>query len=268
MKHASRDLPRVIHTAMPVVIVSYLLANVAYYLVLPGAVIGQSNTVAVAFGTKVFGPIGGLIFALAVSLSCFGALNATSFTSGRLVYAAGKEGYLPSIFGTLGFRGGSSAPPRTRTPRPTPSLWSRITARLPARLRSNSDEPITRSWSKTPIYAMLLNATLTGVYIALGEFGTLLTFYGVAGYTFYFATVLGLVVLRVKEPDLERPYRTWVVTPICFCCVSLFLISRSVFSRPIETVVVCAFVGAGVPVWWWRRGRWPVVGWWKGRGGR
>lgn len=47
MKHASRDLPRVIHTAMPTVIISYLLANVAYYLVLPGAVIGQSNTVAV-----------------------------------------------------------------------------------------------------------------------------------------------------------------------------------------------------------------------------
>ena len=49
MKHASRDLPRVIHTAMPVVIVSYLLANVSYYLVLPGEVVGRSNTIAVVF---------------------------------------------------------------------------------------------------------------------------------------------------------------------------------------------------------------------------
>lgn len=47
MKHPSRDLPRVIHTAMPVVITSYLLANTAYYLVLSNAVISQSNTIAV-----------------------------------------------------------------------------------------------------------------------------------------------------------------------------------------------------------------------------
>lgn len=47
MKHPTRDLPRVIHTAIPIVIVSYLLANTAYYLVLPGAVISQSNTIAV-----------------------------------------------------------------------------------------------------------------------------------------------------------------------------------------------------------------------------
>lgn len=206
-----------------------------------------------AFGTKVFGSAGGLIFALTVSLSCFGALNATTFTSGRIVYAAGKEGYLPSIFGTLGFR--PSSAPRSRS-----SLWSRI---LPHASES-------MSWSRTPVYAMILNATLTACYISVGEFGTLLTFYGVAGYTFYFFTVLGLVILRVKEPALDRPYRTWIVTPIVFCCVSLFLVSRSVFGRPLQTAIVVLFVGAGVPVWWWRRGVWPsievwprVSAWWR-----
>ncbi|RPB16182.1 amino acid transporter [Morchella conica CCBAS932] len=260
MKNAKRDLPRVIHSAMPIVIASYLLANVAYYLVLPASTISQSNTIAVAFGTKVFGRIGGLVFALTVSLSCFGALNATTFTSGRLIYAAGKEGYLPPIFGTLGLR-----PPPTDIPRPTrlppsststPSLWSRTLSRIRPRSASSASSASAHHhpqqappWSKTPIYAMLLNATITCLYIAAGEFGTLLTFYGVAGYTFYFLTVLGLVVLRVKEPALERSYRTWVSTPIVFCCVSLFLVSRSVFGRPVQTLVVCAFVAAGVPVY-------------------
>ena len=41
---------------------------------------------------------------------------------------------------------------------------------------------------------MLLNATLTTAYILLGEFGSLLIFYGMAGYSFYFLTVLGLIV--------------------------------------------------------------------------
>jgi amino acid transporter len=103
---------------------------------------------------------------------------------------------------------------------------------------------------------MLLNSFLTALYISVGEFGTLLTFYGVAGYTFYFLTVLGLIVLRVKEPSLERPYRTWITTPIIFCCVSLFLISRGVFSSPLQSLVVVAFVVAGIPVYYWRVGGW------------
>lgn len=31
--------------------------------------------------------------------------------------------------------------------------------------------------------------------------------------------VLGLVILRVKEPMLERPYKTWIITPLIFCAV-------------------------------------------------
>lgn len=259
MRNPTRDLPRVIHTAMPIVIISYLLANVAYYFVLAGSVIGSSNTIAVAFGTKVFGPIGGVILAIVVFLSCFGALNASTFTSGRLVYAAGKEGYLPSIFGTLGFGTSSSSTPHPISEFSHPTLTSRILSFL----RLTPSEDRVSPWSKTPVYAMLLNALFATGYILVGEFGTLLTFCGVAGYTFYFLTVLGLIVLRYREPKLERPYKTWITTPLIFCCVSLFLISRSVFSSPLQSLVVCAFVAAGVPVYFWR-----VRGWRWGRGVR
>src|SRR2546421_673066 len=109
MRNPRRDLPLVIHTAMPLVIVSYVLANVAYFFVLPLDVIAGSNTVAVQFGFKVFGHIGALDLALAVALSCFGALNATTFTSGRLVYAAGKAGYIPSIFARIGLSSENSS---------------------------------------------------------------------------------------------------------------------------------------------------------------
>jgi amino acid transporter len=104
----------------------------------------------------------------------------------------------------------------------------------------------------TPINAMALNALLTSGYIVVGEFATLLTFCGVAGYTFYFSTVLGLIILRVREPYMERPYKTWITTPIIFCCVSLFLLSRAVFARPDQTLIVVAFVLAGIPVYFWR----------------
>ncbi|GME32097.1 Y+L amino acid transporter 2 [Neofusicoccum parvum] len=188
----ARDLPRVIHTSLPLVILSYLLANVAYFLVLPSATIESSNTVAISFGSQVLGPIGSLILALAVGGSCFGRFA-----------------------------------------------------------RAISDDV---GMFFTPINAMLLNAGLTAIYVVIGEFDTLVTFYGVAGYTFYFFTVLGLIVLRVREPELERPYKTWITTPIIFCCVSLFLVSRAVIAEPIQTLIVLAFILAGVPLYWWRIG--------------
>lgn len=233
---------------MPLVILSYLLANLAYIFVLPSAIISSSNTIAVQFGSVVFGPIGSFVFAIIVSASCLGALNATAFTSGRLVYAAGKEGFLPEILGRIGM--------------PCTSEDSGTRLRTPSRagkilLRFIGDEH--GSLGFTPINAMVFNALLCSAYIIVGEFGTLITFYGVAGYTFYFLTVLGLIVLRVREPYLERPYRTWISTPIIFCCVSLFLLSRAVFRQPIQTLIVLGFVVLGVGVYYWRV---------RGRGGR
>lgn len=242
-KNPSRDLPRVIHTAMPLVLLSYLLANVAYFFVLPKATIDNSNTVAVQFGSQIFGPIGSLILALIVSASCFGALNATTFTSGRLVYVAGREGYLPAVFGKIGI--GNPEIPSVGSLRKR-SWLSKTVARV------FGDDG---SLGFTPINAMVLNGVLCAGYIVVGEFEALITFSGVAGYTFYFLTVLGLIILRIRQPNLERPYRTWITTPIIFCCVSLFLVSRAVIARPFQTLIVLAFIVSGVPVYFWRVSR-------------
>ncbi|KAF2752721.1 amino acid transporter [Pseudovirgaria hyperparasitica] len=257
MVNPHRDLPRVIHTSIPIVIVSYILANVAYFFVLPMDVIESSNTVAVTFGAKVFGPVGAFFLALIVAGSCFGALNANCFTSGRLAYAAGQEGFLPSIFGKIGV--GSRTVVRLGSSRTLRSKG--IVARLMA------DEA---GLFFTPVNAMLLNTVLAAVYVVVGEFEALTTFYGVAGYIFYFFTVLGLIVLRVREPKLERPYKTWITTPIIFCCVSLFLLSRAVFAEPFKTLIVVGFMVAGVPVYFFRvarksrrEGDGQEKGWWR-----
>ena len=241
MVNPSRDLPRTIHTSLPLVIVAYILANLSYIFVLPLDMINASNTVAVAFGHTVYGPVGSLLLALTVSGSCFGALNATTFTAGRLVYSAGKEGYIPNMFATIGL---GQASQHMRLPRRSPK--SKKMARWFA------DE---QGFFYTPIFAMLLNAAITTVYIIIGDFTTLTTFYGVASYLFYFAAVVGLIILRVKEPELERPYKCWIVTPIVFCCVSLFLLSRAIFAKPFQALIVVVFIAAGVPLYWLRVGR-------------
>lgn len=242
-RNPSRDLPRVIHTAMPLVILCYVLANLAYFLVLPLSATSSSNTIAVLFGSKVFGPIGSLFLALIVSASCFGSLNSSTFTSSRLVYAASKEGYVPAFFGRVGV-GSNGMENRHVSSLRTRSWCTNALARW------FGDEDTGLFF--TPVNALVLNCILTVAYVIVGEFNTLLTFYGVAGYTFYFLTVLALIVLRAREPELERPYKTWITTPIIFCCVSIFLLSRAVISQPLQTLIVVAFVAAGVPVYYLR----------------
>ena len=243
-KSPSRDLPRVLHTAMPLVILSYILANMAYFFVLPLATIDKSNTVAVQFGSQVLGPSGALILALTVAASCFGALNASTFTSGRLTYVAGRENYIPAVFGKIGISNSEGRQQVNRLPR---RGW--ISKSLS---RACGDAA---GFGYTPINALILNALLAAAYVVVGQFNTLITFYGVAGYIFYFLTVLGLIVLRIREPNLERPYRTWITTPIIFCCVSLFLVSRAVFAQPLQTLIVLAFIVSGIPVYFWRIGK-------------
>jgi amino acid transporter len=235
---------------MPLIIVSYLLANMSYFFVLPIASINSSNAVAVLFGHQVFGPVGAVVLALVVAASCFGSLNSSTFSSSRLVYAAGKEGYIPDVFGQIGV--GSMRHPDGLAASATASAAnSPGRSWLARRLRLLVCDDDTAMFY-TPVWSLLLNAALTAVYVAVGEFATLVTFAGAAGYTFYFLTVLGLIILRIREPNLERPYKTWITTPIVFCCVSLFLLSRAVFANLVQTAVVVGFVLAGIPVYFFR----------------
>jgi len=209
MKHPEKNIPRVIHSSMAIVTTLFLLANLAYFAVLDKATVGRSNTVALDFGRALFGPIGGAVFAVMVAISCFGALNGSFFTSARLIYVAGREGYLPAMFG-----------------RHHKSL-------------------------KTPLNAMCLQAILTiGFIVFGGGFRSLINFAVVASWSAYFVTVLGLVILRVKEPMLERPYKTWIITPLTFCAVCLFLLCMPVIAAPLEALAALGFILAGIPVYY------------------
>lgn len=124
-------------------------------------------------------------------------MSGSFFTTGRLIYVAGKEGYLPALFGKL------------------------------------------HSTRRTPLNAMLLQAFLTSFFVLLGGgFRSLINFAVVASWAFYFLTVLGLVILRFKEPALPRPYKTWITTPLIFCSVALFLLYMPVVAAPIQALAV------------------------------
>jgi hypothetical protein len=70
-----------INSSMALIVFLFVTANVSYFIVLPYVVVTESSTVGLAFGRAIAGPVGGLLFALVVALSCLGAMNGALFTS-------------------------------------------------------------------------------------------------------------------------------------------------------------------------------------------
>lgn len=80
MTNPSRQLPLVIHTSMALVLILYLLANLAYLAILPLDLVASTNTIALAFGGVTIGKAGGVVFSCVVTVSCYGGLNAQFIT--------------------------------------------------------------------------------------------------------------------------------------------------------------------------------------------
>lgn len=99
MVDPKRDIPRVVHTAQPVVTAAYVLANAAYFAVLPLAQVSETHAVGLEFGRAVLGRPGALGLAVAVVCSSLGALLSTTFTTARLVAASAASGEIPAVLG-------------------------------------------------------------------------------------------------------------------------------------------------------------------------
>jgi len=85
--------------------------------------------------------------------------------------------------------------------------------------------------TSTPARALLLQGVIAvGLIAILGSFVDTLLYTAAPVYTFYLATSLAIIVLRRKEPGVERPYRVtgYPVTTLIFCAVCAFLIYSTV----------------------------------------
>ncbi|CAH0556871.1 unnamed protein product [Brassicogethes aeneus] len=93
-----KNLPRAIWIALPLVTAVYVLANVAYFVVLTAVEMESSPAVAITFGSKMYGSKLDWFVPIFVALSTFGGVNGILFTSARLFLTGSQEGHLPEIF--------------------------------------------------------------------------------------------------------------------------------------------------------------------------
>ncbi len=104
---------------------------------------------------------------------------------------------------------------------------------------------------KTPAFSISLQATIAIIFILTSSFEKLLIYIGFTLALFAMLTVLGLMILRVKQKALVSPYQTfgYPVTPIIFIVGNLWIAYFSIRNRPITSLWGLVTIGAGILVY-------------------
>lgn len=87
---------------MIVVLSSFELVNVAYYVLVPWKKLSANNAVAVSAASSLLGRPAGILITILVAISCAGSVTSNVFSVGRLTMAASQRNYLPAIFSKRG----------------------------------------------------------------------------------------------------------------------------------------------------------------------
>lgn len=100
-----------------------------------------------------------------------------------------------------------------------------------------------------PVVALALQASLAiGLFLASGRIDWLMQYVGLTLALSALATVLGVIVLRFREPDLPRPYRTWgyPFTPLLFLVLQGWMIVFEIQRKPGIAAGAAATVAVGL----------------------
>jgi APA family basic amino acid/polyamine antiporter len=225
IREPGRTLPRALIAGCGTVVALYLLANVAYLVSLPFDVIRHpaEDRVGTAMMERVLGAKGALVMAGAILISTFGCVNGLILSGARVYYAMARDGLFLARAGTVN---------RFHVPAVAlvmQGLWAAVLTlpRTVARPEGGGE----------PVYGNVYNQ--------------LLEFIIPADMTFYAIMVGALVVLRLRRPDAERPYRTFAypLPPMIYLTFAAFLIADFVILAPGTSGMGFALVLAGLPVY-------------------
>ncbi len=102
-----------------------------------------------------------------------------------------------------------------------------------------------------PRVAIVLQLIIATVILCTSKFETIINATQLTLTLCSFFTVLGVIVLRIRRPDLPRPYRTWgyPVTPILFLVITLWMSVRLLQSSPKESLLGLGTTLAGLLVY-------------------
>ncbi len=216
VKEAQRNIPIALVAGTSAVIVIYVLANLAYMYVLPVSHIAHSQLVASDAISQFFGTNGAALIAIAVMISTFGTVNATTMTTARVYFAMAKD--------KLFFKGISRVHPRYKTPHVSllvQGAWASI---------------LTLTGTYDQLFTYVIFASW--LFYALGTFG-----------------IFVLRKKRPDAPRPYRTVG-YPIVPAVFVIVAVWFVFNTIITDPRDSLIGLGLVLLGVPAYlYWHRTR-------------
>merc|ERR1711988_227292 len=102
----------------------------------------------------------------------------------------------------------------------------------------------------TPAMALMVQTIVASILIGtLDTFEAIVQVYVWTSWIFYSLAVMALVTLRWVEPDLERPFRVWIIVPLLFVALSVFMTFVLFFISPGTCSIAMIALLLGIPVY-------------------
>jgi amino acid transporter len=217
IKNPGRNFPLALIIGTSLIILVYLLLNVAYIYLVPVPEMAGQRLIAATAAERIplLGGAGAAIVSAIVMTSCFGTLNGSMLTNPRIFFAMADRG--------LFFKGVAKVSPRFQTP--SVAIW--------------------------------LAAVLGCGYVLFNDFQQLADRFVLGIWPFYIMAILGVFVMRRKAPNLERPYKTigYPVIPIVFLLAASGMAINALVTDPKNTGVTFIILGLGIPIYYATIGR-------------
>ncbi len=221
VRDPKRTIPISLAIGTIVVTIIYLLANLAYLVVLPlagtpealdvvgrGIQFAQSDRVGTAVANVAFGNYGERFMAILIMISTFGCNNGLILSGARIYRTMAVDG--------LFFKSASE-------------------------LNANG----------VPAKAALAQGIWASLLCLSGTYGDLLDYVIFAVLVFYILTVYGIFILRKKRPKAERPYRAfgYPILPGLYLLIASLICLDLLIMKPRFTFPGLLIVLSGIPVY-------------------
>lgn len=222
IKQPQKNIPLGLFIGVLIVTVLYILANVAYFMLLPawgstagtsvverGIAFAENDRVGSAAMFPVFGDVASSIMALLIIISTFGCNNGLILSGSRLFQAMAHE---KLFFGAAAYMNKHSVPSK--------ALW--------------------------------LQAFWASLLCLSGSYGSLLDYCTFASLVFYIVTITALFRLRQTEPHTPRPYKAfgYPVIPALYIVLAGAICIDLLLYKPQNTALGLLIMAIGVPIYY------------------
>jgi amino acid transporter len=210
LRQVQRNMAKALIWSIGIITGIYLLVNLAYLQGLGISGLADSQAIAADLMRRAVGEGGARFISLLVAIAAISSINATIITGARSNYALGQDFQPFTFLGRWNDRG------------------------------------------DTPANALLVQGTIALALVLLGTltrngFETMVDYTAPVFWFFFLLTGISLLVLRVREPEVPRPFRVpfYPLIPILFCATCIYLLYSSLTYAGVGALVGVAVLIAG-----------------------